>query len=776
MRDHFVKLICGLCILLSSCKKQDQTMYSVNLIPEPVTIEQQAGAFHLNTNTSIWLNVDNSNTDALVILFADQLRGATEFPLQISKDKKGSNVIELNIDPNYSTNPEAYALTVNEDKVVLTASSEKGLFIGTQTIRQLLPKEIELKGTHNVDWTIPNVSISDEPRFKWRGMHFDVSRHFFSKEYIKRFLDYMALYKMNTFHWHLTDDQGWRIEIKKYPELTSNGAFRTENNHDKACNDRAKENPNMVITPELFQQVDGKKVYGGFYTQEDIKEIVAYASARNIMVVPEIDMPGHFKAAIDNYPEVSCFGKPDWGETFSSPLCAGNEKAYQLVEDILSEVMELFPAPYVHIGADEVEKTNWKKCKKCQARIKKEKLADEHELQSYFVHRIEKFVNSKGKKMIGWDEILEGGMSKSALMMYWRGWIPDAPVKAVKQGNDVVMSPTSHCYFDFGQDAGTLEHVYGFEPVPEGLTAEESVHILGGQGNIWTEYIPSEARADYMSMPRLIALAEGLWTPKEKKDWTYFFERMKTHFSRLDEMGVNYRIPDIEGLYDVQVFINTDTVTLISSIENQEIRYELDGTVPNIDSKLYTGPFVINESLVLQARPFSKKGVAGDVLKTEFRKQTPVKAVKLASVKPGVECTYYEGKQWKNVSDIGKKDVKKGTYAMKTFDLPELAKKRRSSFALKYKAYLEVDKDDVYTFSLLCDDAGVLKIGGEVVIDNDGMHAPKKKTGQIALSKGMHLIELEYIEGGGGGTLQLTMLNGKAGFEPINEKKLFLEK
>jgi len=773
MKNHFLNLICGLCLIVMACSQRGTKIHPVELIPAPVKTETQAGGFKLNAETTVWLSETNKETSRCVKVFLKQLRTSTGFPFKVRNKVQEKNVIELRIDGEINENPEAYELVVNDDKVILTGSTIRGLILGTQSIRQLLPKEVELNKSSITNWIIPNVLINDEPRFAWRGMHLDVSRHFFSKEYIKRFLDYMALYKMNTFHWHLTDDQGWRIEIKKYPELTAKGAFREENNQDKECNKRAKENADFVITPEFYQELDGKMVYGGFYTQEDIREIVAYASARNIMVVPEIDMPGHFKAAIDNYSDVSCFGKPDWGHTFSSPLCAGNEKAYKLVEDILTEVMELFPSPIVHIGADEVEKTNWKKCKKCQARIKDEGLTDEHELQSYFVHRIEKFINSKGKKMIGWDEILEGGMSESATMMYWRGWVPNAPKEAVQQGNDVIMSPTSHCYFDYQQDKGSLEHLYGFEPVPEGLTEEETSHILGGQGNIWTEYIPSEARADYMAMPRMLALSEALWTPKENKNWRDFFKRMGSHFDRLDAMGVNYRIPDIGGLYDRQVFISSDTLRLTSQISDQEIRYTLDGTIPTKNSKLYAGPFVINESMTFKARPFTKAGIGGDVLISELKKQAPLKAIELNNVEPGVECTYFEGKRWLNVSDIGVRDVKKGTYILAGIDLPDVAKERKTSFALKYRTYLKVDKDDVYTFSLLCDDAGVLKIGNELVIDNDGMHAPKQKIGQIALAKGLHLLELDYIEGGGGGTLKLKMLDNNRVFKEIDSSVLY---
>jgi len=773
MKNHFIILTCALFLIISACNQKESKTYPVSIIPAPVELQIHTGGFQIDANTSVWMSENNEEIYEQTKVFLSQLRNATGYPLEITDKVKDRNVIELKIDRTISENSEAYILDVNSNKVKLTGSSKRGLFIGTQSIRQLLPNEIESKKLSITNWIIPNVLIKDEPRFAWRGMHFDVSRHFFSKEYIKRFLDYMALYKMNTFHWHLTDDQGWRIEIKKYPELTANGAFREANNHDMECMKRAKENPDFEITPELYQEVNGKKLYGGFYTQEDIKEIVTYASARNIMVVPEIDMPGHFKAAIDNYSDVSCFGKPDWGHTFSSPLCAGNEKAYQLVEDILTEVMELFPSPYVHIGADEVEKTNWKKCKKCQAKIKSEKLSDEHELQSYFVHRIEKFINSKGKKMIGWDEILEGGMSESATMMYWRGWIPDVPNKAVQQGNDVIMSPTTHCYFDHQQDKGTLEHLYSFEPVPEGLTEEEASHILGGQGNIWTEYIPSEARADYMAMPRIIALSETLWTPKDEKNWDGFFNRMGSHFDRLDIMGVNYRIPDIGGLYDSQVFISTDTIQLTSQIENQEIRYTLDGTKPTKNSQLYVGAIAINETTSFAARPFSKAGIGGDVLTANFNKQKPFVPVELDSAKPGVECIYFEGNSWGGVSDIGVKDIEKGKYLLPGIDLPEAAKNRKTSFALKYRTYLKIEKDDVYTFSLLCDDAGVLRIGGKLVIDNDGMHAPKLKTGQIALAKGFHLLDLDYIEGGGGGTLQLKMLDNNKTFKEIDPSVLY---
>lgn len=771
MKKNLFNICLILIVLFSACSKNKYDHLPVNIIPAPQKMEQHEGAFILDGKTTIYYSEKISKSKDAIEVFAKNLRMVSGYGLSFIENKKGKNIIYIDIDETISTNPEAYQLEVNSRSVSLIGQSDAGVFVGLQTLRQLLPNQIEAKEPSHIDWVIPNLSINDEPRFSWRGMHLDVSRHFFSKEFVKRFIDQMALYKMNRFHWHLTDDQGWRIEIKKYPELTKKGAYRFENNHDKACIESAKDNPNMEINPDFYKEINGERMYGGFYTQEDIKEIVAYATERGIMVVPEIDMPGHFKAAIDNYPEVSCFGATGWGNTFSSPLCAGKEETFKMVENIISELVELFPAPYFHIGADEVEKTNWKKCPNCQARIKSEKLHDEHELQSYFVHRVEKYLNSKGKKMIGWDEILEGGMSESATMMFWRGWVPSAPIQAAQQGNDVIMSPTSHCYFDYGQNSGTLQHVYEFEPVPEELNEEDAKHIIGGQANIWTEYIPSDAQADYMSMPRMIALAEALWTTKDQKDWNSFFKHLSAHFERLDLMNINYRIPEIEGLYDSHVFVETDTIRLSHIIEDQVIRYTMDGSAPSIQSEKYSEPIIISKTVTFSARPFSKTGREGDILKSEFIKTDYIPSVVRKDLSSRLNYDYYEGSSWKSVNDIGKNDSKIETGTISTFDLPKIAIRKKSNYVVDYTGFIKVDKDGVYTFSLLCDDAGVLSIANQVVVDNDGMHAPRKKIGQIALAKGFHPIQLQYIEGGGGGILKLNLLSD-GGFNPVKAEML----
>ena len=424
--------------------------------------------------------------------------------------------------------PEWYQLDVRPDRIVVTATSEAGLFRGSRTLIQLLEQSVG-KGS------LPCLTITDHPRFPWRGMHLDPCRHFWSVEFTKKYIDLLARYKMNSFHWHLTDDQGWRIEIKKHPKLTEIGAWRR----------------GSQVGPYARLEYDTVR-YGGFYTQEQIKEVVAYAASRHINVVPEIEMPGHALAALAAYPQVGCTGGPyevnrGWG-VFEDVFCAGNDSTFALLEDVLTEVMELFPSEIIHIGGDESPKERWKDCAKCQRRIKAEGLKDEHELQSYFIRRIERFVNSKGRKIIGWDEILEGGLAPNAAVMSWRG--TEGGIAAARSGHFAVMSPGSHCYFDHyqGDPANEplafggytpLQMVYSYEPIPAELNAEEGKYILGAQGNLWTEYILTSDQVEYMAVPRLLALAEVLWTPKEKRNEADFLQRLEKEFVALDALNVN---------------------------------------------------------------------------------------------------------------------------------------------------------------------------------------------------------------------------------------------
>jgi hexosaminidase len=495
-----------------------------NLIPKPVELRLEHGTLDLGCPWQV--EVSESASSGLFDLLQAELA-----PLQMPKTK--DCLLPLRIEfqviiPDSLLPEEWHTVSVRPDGISVMAPSEAGLFRGSRTLIQLLEQSRE-------SGSLPCLTITDWPRFQWRGMHLDACRHFWSVEFTKKYIDLLARYKMNSFHWHLTEDQGWRIEIKKYPKLTEVGAWRS----------------GSQIGPYSRREYDSIP-YGGFYTQEQIREVVEYATARHITVVPEIEMPGHAMAALAAYPQLGCTGGPyevqrGWG-VFEDVFCAGNDSTFAMLEDVLTEVMDLFPGPYIHIGGDECPKEQWKACAKCQARKKAEGLKDEHELQSYFIQRIEKFVNSKGRKIIGWDEILEGGLAPNAAVMSWRG--TEGGVAAAKQKHNVVMSPGSHCYFDHyqGDPANeplaiggytTVQKVYSYEPIPAELKREEAKFILGAQGNVWTEYILTPEHVEYMAVPRMLALAEVLWTPKEKRDEADFLRRLTVEFSRLQEMKVN---------------------------------------------------------------------------------------------------------------------------------------------------------------------------------------------------------------------------------------------
>ena len=544
---NYLILIMKKIILIATCflfsligaAQQPAQLKSLPIIPLPKELKLSNDHFVLSSQTKI-------------VLMSDSFKPEVDYLNNYFKTNYGFDLAVVTVlptDGNYIiiTRPnfeagwtENYDLTINQNQIFCLAEGNAGLFYAMQTLIQILPleKSAEIK--------IPCIQIKDAPRYKWRGMHLDCSRHFFTKNEVKKYIDYLAMYKFNVFHWHLVDDQGWRIEIKKYPLLTSIGGTRKETIIGKAVY-------NKDWTPSKENKYDGIS-YGGFYTQEDIKEIVAYAQSKYITVLPEIEMPGHSLAALAAYPQFSCTGGPfetftRWGVS-DDVYCAGKDETFSFLEDILSEVMDLFPGKYIHIGGDECLKDRWKVCPKCQKRIADEKLKTEEDLQSYFITRIEKFVNSKGKQIIGWDEILEGGLAPNAALMSWRG--VKGGIEAAKQKHNVVMSPGKPCYFDHYQSKdktkeplaiggfNPLDSVYAYNPTPKGLTGEESAFIMGAQANVWTEYITSFSQVEYMSMPRMAALSEALWTPTEKKNYKDFIVRLKLHAPTLDKLGVNY--------------------------------------------------------------------------------------------------------------------------------------------------------------------------------------------------------------------------------------------
>ena len=513
-------------------------MQEISIIPRPVQVIPGKGTFELKQSTCIQVTKGSEETGKFL---QGLLAEATGFPFRIEEAGDDRDVIDtirlICPDAEDSLGEEGYILSVEPERVNMRAARPAGIFYAIQSFRQLLPVEIEGQSkVTGISWNVPAVMIHDRPRFPWRGMMLDVSRHMFPLDFIKRLIDLLALHKMNVFHWHLTDDQGWRIEIKKYPKLTEAGAWRASS----------------ALSDEM--EVSDGIPYGGFYTQEQIKEIIAYADSRYIKVVPEIEMPGHAVAALAGFPDLGCTGGPyavrtSWGIE-KDIFCAGNEKTFTFLEDVLSEVLRLFPSEFIHIGGDECPKDRWKSCPKCQTVIQTKGLKDEEQLQSYFIHRIENFLNGKGRRMIGWDEILEGGLAPNATVMSWRGM--QGGLAAAQAGHDVIMSPTSHCYLDYPpsedpdptlpdwMEVTSVEKAYGFEPVPESLSSVEIAHILGAQANLWTEFVPTPARAERMIFPRASALAEVMWSEASQRDFLDFKNRLGALLKRMKVLQVNF--------------------------------------------------------------------------------------------------------------------------------------------------------------------------------------------------------------------------------------------
>ena len=535
----------GLLLMCSVIRAQ------VSIIPQPVSVKQPRINAKFSITPATVIVLEGSNLQKTAALLNDYLQQFYLFKLKVVDKSTSANAIRLNYERLDKPIEGAYVLTVNNKGAYIAGDNEAGVFYGVQTLFQLLPvPDARLKMRPN-KLAIPYISIEDEPRFEYRGIHLDVGRHFFPVSFVKKYIDYLAYHKFNIFHWHLTEDQGWRIEIKKYPLLTTVGGYR-----------------NGTIIGRFPGTGNDNIHYGGFYTQEEVKDVVQYAADRHITIIPEIEMPGHASAAIAAYPELSCFptestkhnpraawsgdstGKQvqqTWG-VFDDVFCAGKDNTFQFLQNVLDEVMPLFPGKYVHVGGDECPKNNWKRCPNCQQRMKDNNLKDEHELQSYFIQRMEKYLNSKGKTLIGWDEILEGGLAPNAMVMSWRG--EAGGIAAAKEKHKVIMTPGNPVYFDHSQtkqeDSVTIggynpiEKVYAYEPVPKELSAEESKYVLGAQANIWTEYMKNTQKVEYMLFPRISALSEVLWSPKDKKNWDDFVIRMKTQVKRYDLMGINY--------------------------------------------------------------------------------------------------------------------------------------------------------------------------------------------------------------------------------------------
>lgn len=619
MRLSCFAILCPLIFLQSPmAAPSDSSLFDI--VPRPVSVKPKQGTFMITEQTALFVAERNIDLQNVAILFADQLRiaGGPFLRVQLLQDEPfdGSSIVFTFPGKKEKLPPEGYSLNVNQSGILLSGNSGAGLFYGMQTLLQLLPPEVCKSTGPEVsrEWPVPCVHITDEPRFPYRGMHLDVSRHFFPKEFIMRYIDLLAMYKMNVFHWHLTDDNGWRIEIRKYPKLTEVSAWRVDR-EDLPWRERPPQGPGEKAT------------YGGFYTQDDIREIVQYAARRYVTVIPEIEMPAHSVEVLAAYPGLSCTGGP-----FTVPpgsywpnddiFCAGNDSVFTFLEDVLSEVMELFPSVYIHIGGDEATKTRWQECPKCRQRMKDEGLKDENELQSYFIRRMERFLLAHGRKMIGWDEIVEGGLAPEATVMSWRGM--EGGIAAAQQGHDVVMTPTSHCYFDYYQadpatepaaigGYTTLKKVYSLEHIPEELTPQEGKHILGAQGNVWTEFIPTPGHAEYMAVPRMLAIAEVDWTPASLRNWDDFRNRLEGQFRRLYLMGVNYSSGSFAATIQTRYEREFNRVQVVLSSEQPgiPIRYTTNGNDPTSNSPLYQEPVAISGNAYIKAGLFKDGKLLG---------------------------------------------------------------------------------------------------------------------------------------------------------------------
>ena len=726
-------------LLLASCGGLVETE-KVSLLPQPAQVEETPEqVFVISSGTTIGYKSPELLPAAVylseILGTASIKEGAADITLTLTAgDKEG-----------------AYTLVTTAEKADISGCGYSGVIAGIETLRQLLPAGIEAKQKTNRRWGVPAVRISDSPRYAWRGLMLDVSRHFYSKEEVMELLDLMALYKMNKFHWHLTDDQGWRVEIKQYPLLTEKGAWRHFNSHDRECIRLAKaqDNPDYEIPTEKLHIENGDTLYGGFYTQDDVREIVQYAGIRGIDVVPEIDMPGHMLAAVSNYSGVACTDNTGWGTTFSSPACPGKDTAIEFCQNVYKEIFQLFPYKYVHIGGDEVEKTNWKKCPDCQKRMRDNGLKTEEQLQAWFTHQMEEFFNANGKEMIGWDEIIEGGLSETSTVMWWRSWAKNASREATAHGNKVIYTPNSPFYLDYQQDKKSVRAIYDYVPELEGMTAEQQQLIMGVQGNIWCEWIPSRERMLYMAAPRMLAIAELGWSGPKQDNWEDFRSRMTDQFNRLNVMDIPYRIPDLEGFNESNAFIGETTVEVSCFDPTAVIRYTTDGSIPTAESALYEAPIPVSETTDFTFRTFRANGAKGDFVKTRFVKSEYAPATQTAPSSPGLSAAWHDFRG-NRCADIDQAPLK-GRYKIEDVCIP---KKVSGNIGLVVKGYLNAPVDDIYSFALLSDDGSTLVIDGDMVVDNDGPHAPKEMTGQKALKKGYHPFELRYFDSNGG-TLQL---------------------
>lgn len=692
-----------------------------SLIPLPNHVEWREGAFEVVPTTKIARVGASENAERQFRLL---LGPSTGFRFERSRNDPRSVVLRISGEGS----PESYRLVVAPDGVEITSPGEQGLFYGMQTFRQLLGPDASARTQQAGPWRAPSCVIEDSPRFGWRGLMLDESRHFFGEDFVKEFIDDLAAHKMNSFHWHLTDDGGWRLEIRQFPELTRVGAWRRKQGVVWDYGNLWFPGPQS-----------GESLYGGFYTQEQARRMVQYAADRHVNIVPEIEMPGHSTAAVSAYPSLACEPPAEVmqaylkaiGSQAPSMVCPGKNATVEFFKKVLDETMEIFPSKYIHIGGDEVDKTLWRQCKFCQERMRAEGLKDVDELQSWFVRQMDAYLESKGRHLLGWDEILEGGLAPGATVMSWRGIA--GGIAAAKSGHDVVMSPTSHCYFDYPYETIPTEKVYSFEPVPAELTAEEGRHILGAQGNLWTEWLQAPQDVLPMTYPRAAALAEAIWTAPERKSWPDFQRRLSSHYRRMAAMGIRFRM---------------DAPVLEPSLLNLEAASEWQVSPSAMD-----GAHVV--FLEGSAQP-TAPGEARVVYEWNGTRSggTVGTVARLSRVEPGQQPGLERWvRPWTGAQAPKPSEFSGEPTVVSRLDAVGL--EPSTNVAALFRGTFQVPKDGRYEFFLTSDDGSLFLIDGHVVVNNDGFHTRMEKRGSVDLQEGAYKFEVIFFNGTGPGSVAL---------------------
>lgn len=762
------KIISILFLLFSPAVFAQSAKTDLSLVPRPNYVKKSQGTFSFNQKTPIYLN--HKDTKARTFLkeyLASHKDYLNILPIPttgVPKDQK--NIILLEESSGAELPPEGYKLSITPGRILVSGKGA-GLLYGLNTLLQLLPDEKQ--ATHAA---IACMEIEDQPRFGYRGLMLDVSRHFYSVDNLKKLIDLMAFYKLNTFHWHLVDDQGWRIEIKKYPKLTSIGAFRKD-----------------LFLSFNRDLMDGE-TYGGFYTQEQIKDVVSYAAQRFITIVPEIEMPGHSFAALRSYPEFKVKVPEDSKDPNAYHyLYNPSPETFRFLEDVLSEVADLFPGKYIHIGGDEAYLLPWQESQYTQGLIKEHNLKDVHGLQSYFIQRIEKFLNTKGKSIIGWDEILDGGLAPNATVMSWRG--EEGGISSARQRHNVIMTPsTNGLYFDYSHSGSPLEPVnigynspvkttYAYDPVPAALNAEEKKYIIGVQANLWTEFIASPARVQYMLFPRMFALSEIAWTNPAHKDYERFKSiSVPAQLLAFEKKGINFRVPDAIEPTDTVMIGAQFTVPLTSPMPGSKIYYTINGRIPTEVDKEYTAPLSFqvppNEKRELRTVVITSTGKRSIASRTVMYNRPFSPAVNVPNAASGLNYTFIKG-TFKETKELDAAVVTSKGIAS-NLSLSRFKREDEEPFGVIFEGFIEAKEAGVYTFTLESDDGSVLFIDDELVVDNDLEHGSIQKTGLIPLAKGYHKIRVKYFDLGGASVLRLSVSGNNQSKTAVSNEILFHSK